>query len=274
MLSIDRILRISASPEPLRVRLVRELAKRFRLGSYANRLAIEAVERPFYGWCVYSAALQAKALGHRAITVVEMGVAGGNGLLALCDHADEVFRATGVSVRVFGFDAATGLPASDDPRDLPYAWPAGSFRMDVERLKKRIRNRAELRLGDVVRTLTEFRPEPSAPLGAVMFDLDLYTSTARALAILDAEHRIPRVWCWFDDIIGSPDNLYCERNGERAAIAEYNSAHSDAMLSPAYCSFERSIPRYWHQQIYIDHRFAHSQYSQCLSPDPHELPLR
>lgn len=271
---IDRVLRAVAHPEPYRARVVRSIVKCLRVGSYPTRLAVEGVDRPWYGWCVYSAALQARTLGHHAITVAEMGVAGGNGLLVLCDHAEEVFRETGVRVHVFGFDAATGLPRSGDPRDLPYVWPAGSFKMDVARLKDRIASRAELRLGEVGNTLSEFYPEESAPLGAVMFDLDLYTSTARALKILASQNRIPRVWCWFDDIVGGAENLYCERNGERAAIAEYNACHRDALLSPANCHFGRTTPRYWHQQIYIDHRFSHSQYTQCMSAGQHELPLR
>lgn len=270
---LTRLLHAAAYPEPYRARIVRSIVRRLRIGSYAARLEIEAVDRPWYGWCLYGAALQARALGYRAISVAEMGVAGGNGLLNLCDHAAEITHLTGVSIAIFGFDSASGLPPSQDYRDLPYVWPAGSFAMDVARLKNRLGTRATLKIGDVRDTVPGFRTDPSAPLGAVMFDLDMYSSTAAALAILDVPERIPRVWCWFDDIIGYIDNLYCERNGERAAIADYNRARSDAFLSPANCSFGQMAPRYWHQQIYVDHRFQHPAYSHCLSSGRHELAL-
>ncbi|MGA6974379.1 MAG: hypothetical protein WBY93_22320 [Candidatus Binatus sp.] len=271
---MSRLFRALTYPEPYRARLFRGIIQRLRLGSYLDRLEVEAVHRPWYGWCVYHAALQARALGHDAITVVEMGVAGGHGLLCLCDHADEVKRATGVGMTVYGFDAGSGLPRSDDPRDLLYCWPAGSFEMNVARLRERIGSRATLLIGDVRETVASFKPPQSAPLGAVLIDLDLYSSTIAALKILDVADRLPRVWCWFDDILGHPENLYCERNGERAAINEYNATRSgDAFLSLANCFVGEPLPRYWHQQVFIDHRFDHPDYNRCLSKEPHQLPL-
>ena len=273
-MSLRRVFRALTYPEPYRARLFRAIIRRLRLGTFPQRLEVEAVDRPGYGWCVYHAAVQARALGHDAITVVEMGVAGGRGLLCLCDHADEVKRETGVDVAVYGLDAGSGLPRSDDPRDLLYCWPPGSFEMDVARLRERIGTRATLLIGDVRETVASFRPPQTAPLGAVLFDLDLYTSTIAALKILDVSERLPRVWCWFDDILGYPENLYCECNGERAAINEYNAARPGrAFLSPANCFEGEPVPRYWHQQVFIDHRFDHPAYNRCLSKEPHRLPL-
>ncbi|MGB8411461.1 MAG: hypothetical protein WCE23_01420 [Candidatus Binatus sp.] len=271
---MSRLFRALTCPEPYRARLFRGIIKRWRLGSYLQRLEVEAIDRPWYGWCVYHAAVQARALGLGAITVAEMGVAGGAGLLCLCDHAAEVERLTGVAIAIYGFDAGSGLPRSDDPRDLLYCWPADSFEMNVARLRERIGSRATLVIGDVRETVAGFQPPQTAPLGAVIFDVDLYTSTLAALKILDVRERLPRVWCWFDDIIGYPENLYCERNGERAAINEYNATRSDrAFLSPANCFAGEPIPRYWHQQVFIDHRFEHPAYNRCLSKGPHQLPL-
>jgi hypothetical protein len=269
-----RFFRLLTYPEPYRARLFREIIKRLRLGNYLQRLEVDAVERPWYGWCVYHAAIQAQALGHTGITVAEMGVAGGNGLLCLCDHADEVKRLTGIDITVYGFDTGRGLPASKDPRDLLYCWPAHSYEMNIDRLRERMRSRATLVLGDVSETVEGFRPSNTAPIGAVFFDLDLYTSTIAALSILDVSERLPRMWCWFDDIIGRSDNLYCENNGERAAINEYNALRRNhAVLSPAHCFADKAIPRYWHQQVFIDHRFEHPAYNRCLYKEPLQLPL-
>ncbi len=54
------------------------------------------------------------------MTVVELGVAGGNGLLSMSEHACTIQQELGVEIIVIGFDAGTGLPESNDPRDLKY----------------------------------------------------------------------------------------------------------------------------------------------------------
>ncbi len=265
-----KLLRLLTHPEPLRAVLFRRLISRWRLGEYALRLRFGAVDRPWYGWCVYHAALEAQALGYSAITAVELGVAGGSGLICLCDHADEVRRATGIEVVVYGMDTGQGLPQTGDWRDLLYCWPPGSFKMDAAKLRTRIGSRAQLVIGDVRESIANFKVSKSAPLGAVMIDLDLYTSTVAALDIFKTSDRLPRVWCYFDDIAGFPENAYCEKTGERAAINEYNLA--GGCLSPANC-FKGLPVELWHSQVYVDHRLDHPDYNRCLSKTAHELPL-
>jgi len=68
----DRLIDLMTRPLPLRTLLIRRLLTRFPVGSYRARLNAGAVARPWYGLCVYLAALEAKALGHRAITVVAL----------------------------------------------------------------------------------------------------------------------------------------------------------------------------------------------------------
>jgi hypothetical protein len=47
------------------------------------------------------------------------------------------------------------------------------------------------------------------PIGFIAFDLDYYSSTMSALKVLDAEYKylLPRVACYFDDIVGDIDLL-------------------------------------------------------------------
>ena len=153
MQAIDRLISLVSRPVPLRTLLLRKILRSFPVGSYEARLRADAVDRPNYGWCVYFAARQAKALGYKAITVIEFGVAGGHGLACLCKHKKAIQKALGIEILVFGFDTGSGLPASKEPRDVLYCWPEGSFVMDRPALEKRIGNDAHLVLGDVSGTV-------------------------------------------------------------------------------------------------------------------------
>ena len=98
------------------------------------------------------------------------------------------------------------------------------IRMDQKSLQRRLQ-RAHLILGDVRQTIqTFYQCYMPAPLGAVMFDLNLYSSTKSALEVLTApvNQLLPRVHCYFDDIIGYPLETYNDRTGERLAINEFN----------------------------------------------------
>jgi hypothetical protein len=267
MNQIDYWISQLSRPVPIRALVMRKLLRKWKLGSFETRLRASAVNRPHYAWCLYYAALQAKGLGYRAITVVELGVAGGNGLICLCDLRDEVKKALGIDIVIVGFDAGSGLPESTDPRDVLYFWPAGSFTMNRGALEARIAGRAELVIGDISKTAQTWNPSPGAPLGAILFDLDLYSSTTGAMTLLTKQNVLPRIWCYFDDISGGPENAFTDSVGEREAIKQFNLLPERRSLrdhlSPAY-SFKYAIPESWHQQIYLYHRMSHPQYNQCL----------
>ena len=57
------------------------------------------------------------------------------------------------------------LPPPEDYRDLPYYWKSGQYRMEVDKLRQRLRS-AKLILGDVRKTgagfLAEHDPAPIA----------------------------------------------------------------------------------------------------------------
>lgn len=264
---VDRCIYHLSRPVPLRTLLVRKLLKEWQIGSYESRVRAGAVDRPNYAWCAYFAAQQAKLLGYSAVTIVELGVAGGNGLVCLCEHREAIRKELGIEVVVVGFDAGSGLPSSNDPRDVLYFWPAGSFAMDRAALEARLAGRASLVLGDISKTAQTWNPSPEAPLGAILFDLDMYTSTTGAFALLNKQNVLPRVWCYFDDVCGGPENAFTDGVGEREAIKQFNLRPERKILndhlSPAY-TFKHAVPESWHQQIYLYHRMSHPQYNQCM----------
>lgn len=268
------LLQAALSPSPLRQVLIQRLVRKAKIGPYVERLTYEAVRRPWYGHCLYYAAELAHRLGHRSISVIEFGIAGGAGLVCLEEHIAEIERVLPITFELYGFDSGSGLPEMSDYRDLPYLWNSGDYPTNAALLEKHLR-RAKLIWGDVRETVGNFYDRYSpAPLGAVMFDLDLYSSTTAAMTLL--EHTpasvLPRVHCYFDDIIGWGADCFNDRTGERLAIVEFNQKHSNKYLDLAHAFRERP-GRSWHQQIYICHYFEHPQYNQPLRSERQIIPL-
>jgi len=218
-----------------------------------------------YLWGVLEGVALAKVLGYPRVSVIEFGVAGGHGLLALERIAAHVEKMVGILIDVHGFDTGVGLPAPTDYRDVPYMWDKGYFPMDKDKLTKRLQ-RAELKLGLVERTVPEFLRSPFAPVAFISFDLDLYTGTQHALRLLEAssDRLLPRVSCYFDDIMGYG---YNDCTGERLAIAEFNAQHSMRKLSLHY-GLKWFVPSQnqndrWVEMMYLAHIFEHPLYGAC-----------
>jgi hypothetical protein len=220
--------------------------------------------RPNYVWGVHQGAHLAKSIGIGRISVIEFGVAGGNGLVALDHIAQKVEDLLGVGIDVYGFDTGVGLPKPTDYRDLPNIWVEGAFSMDVERLKSRLA-RAELVLGPVEKTVPPFVAASPAPVAFIAFDLDYHSSTMQAFKLLKADQALllPRIYSYFDDIMG---HTYSDFTGERLAIREFNSDHIKRKISPIY-GLKYFLPKpydqeAWSEMFYIAHIFDHPLYSR------------
>jgi hypothetical protein len=242
---------------------------------YLEQLRRDASPRPHYGFIVLNAAVLAKALGKSAVTVIEFGVAQGAGLTVMENHAMIIETCTGVRIDVVGFDNGTGLPEHRlDYRDAPHVWQPGMFRMNEAELRAKL-TRATLVLGDVAGTVAEFcRRSDLAPVGAISFDLDYYSSTKSAFGIFDlpAHARLPRIFCYFDDLFGnSPFQAFNEHIGQQLAIREYNAAHEGCKLtSLPQLMFMRRIPSLWNQRIVVHHDFEHSDYTTYIPQDAYK----
>ena len=202
-----------------------------QFGSIETRVNYAIWDRPNYAYGIYRAADLARRLNLRAISVAEFGVAGGNGLIAMERIADEIGRYMGIDIAVYGFDTGEGMPQSEGYKDLPFYFQPRYYKMDVEKLRPRLR-RAQLLLGEVADTIPRFLEQPIAPLGFISFDLDYYSSTRRAFSVFEglAESRLPRIYCYFDDIT-SEIGCYNEFIGELCAIREYNEEHETKKIA-------------------------------------------
>jgi len=248
--------------------LARDLIRRFHIGSFEFRMAIQACARPWYAYGVWHAADLARRLGLDEVTVVELGVAGGEGLRQMEQIAAEVEKSLAVRIHVFGFDTGYGLPPETDYRDLPYVYRRGLYRMDVERVQASL-SRAQLVLGDVASTIPGFlRRAAPAPIGFVSFDLDYYSSTAAGLRILRGPDKgcLPRVLCYFDDVTSADQFYLCEDVGELNAIREFNNGSRDEKIRPAHNFMPAGSMPYspWAEKIWVYHRFHHPQYNTYI----------
>ncbi len=229
------------------------------------RLELNGIIRPFYAYCLWNAAQEAKKLGVKRISVIEFGVASGDGLLAIEKITEQVTKHTGVQIDIYGFDLGHGLPAPKDYKDLAFMWKKGFFKMDKESLTKRIKKTTRLILGDVAKTVPVFMKRNIAPIGFVSFDLDYYSSTASALKIFEVPENmlLPRVFCYFDDLIGNDEEIYSQYTGEALAIREFNNRNKNKKLDVINGLVHKRVIKDapWYEEIYVLHTFNHRKYN-------------
>ena len=147
--------------------------------------------------------------------------------------------------------------------------------MDVQKLKEKLKA-SRLVLGNVEDTIVSFCDEfKPSPIGAIMFDLDYYSSSVSAFRIFDAPEAflLPRIYCYFDDIIGSEVELYNDFSGVRLAVSEFNESHKAKKFSKAYHLVQNPLNEAWRDQIYIYHDFRHENYNQFISTDDQQIAI-
>jgi hypothetical protein len=232
---------------------------------FEDTLAEGPAIRPHFAWGVLHGAFLAKNLGIGRISTIEFGVAGGNGLLSLERAASSIGECLEIEIDVYGFDTGRGLPKPIDYRDVPNLYLESAYPMNHESLRPQLK-KARLLLGLVQDTINEFIKSAPAPVAFISFDMDYYSSTMHAFKLFDASKRLllPRVHCYFDDIIGF---TFSEFTGERLAITEFNNSHPMAKISPIF-GLRHFLPvshgqSSWVEQMFMAHFFDHELYAHC-----------
>lgn len=222
------IRRLAAEP-PLRV--FTQLAVHVLPGSIRRKAAWDVVARPEYLVGVLEGADLASRDGVAEICVIEFGVAGGSGLVAMQSYAERVERETGVRIKVYGFDTGTGLPEHcGDYRDHPDSWKSGDYVMDHEDLRPLLQPRTELVLGNISETVPRFLTKiQKVPIGFVSVDVDFYSSSTAALKVLSlpGKNMLRRVPMAFDDVDSPANHKFA---GELLAIREFNQQDSPVKI--------------------------------------------
>jgi hypothetical protein len=229
--------------------------------------------KPAYAYCTALACVAAEHCGHSAITVAEFGVGWGHGLRELARVGAVLSAMTGVDVSVVGFDRNGGLPPVTDRRDHPEVWHEGQFaNQDLAGLRDELSGAGRLIVGDLSETVSGFVNGLTAecPLGAVMLDVDLYSSARDALRVFDGppEAYLPSVPMYVDDI----DALLTMngRCGEALAIAEFNQRREERFVEAKRVRVGWA-PRRWHYKIFACHVLDHPARSD--KPPPRALEI-
>lgn len=238
--------------------------------NYSPRFLMDAqaLDRPHYAYCLLSAAALARQLGKTRISAIEFGVAGGNGLKFMCDFAQDVKKMTGVSVDCYGFDTGKGMPPPKGEKDLPYWFREAQYAMDEPALRKRLPD-AKLVIGEVKETIPGFfDTHDPAPIGAIFNDVDYWSSTRDSFALFNAasshpQNFLPRIFMYFDDIIGWSQEMYGPFNGQLAAMHEFNASQEAVKIHLNQNLMPLLHLKYRHQ-IYYAHLFAHPDYNTYI----------
>tara|TARA_A100001015_G_scaffold61992_1_gene68367 strand:- start:189 stop:1031 length:843 start_codon:yes stop_codon:yes gene_type:complete len=247
--------------------IIRKIFNESGLLDLKTLIKLNALKRPQYAYCAYNAALLAKKLSYDKISFIEFGVAKGNGLLYLESLAERIEKEIDIKIEIYGFDTGEGMIKPTDYKDLPYFFQGGMYQMDKANLHQKLK-RSKLILGDVKETVKNFiRNYNPAVIAAIYNDLDYYSSTYNSFKIFenDVTNFLPRVFCYFDDVIGSAEEMYTEFSGELLAINEFNKNNQDKKIS-----INRNLQHHniiWKNQIYYLHQFNHPKYNDFIDPE-------
>jgi hypothetical protein len=235
-------------------------------------------ERSDYAYIISAGAELAKRLGYQAISVLELGVAGGRGLVSMEKLARAVGEEFGMLINVYGFDTGAGMPEYKDSRDMPHFFKKGNYKMNPGALQSALKN-TRLILGDVEQTFPAFLEGDIPPIAAVSFDMDYYYPTIAALNAMalskHANKHLPRIFTYFDNTVGDHIKAYNDHAGERLAIKNFNDSHSNEKLVPNAHFLNLPFNMPWHHKIHILHFFSHPAYNTYISDhSPQTLQLK
>ena len=92
------------------LKFLRPIIRKLNIGSFEFRLNMNALKRVHYAYICFHAAKLGKKLGYKKISVIEYGVAGGQGLIILEKHIKEIEKFFYFLIVIFFFDSGDGLP--------------------------------------------------------------------------------------------------------------------------------------------------------------------
>ena len=245
------LLRVLGFEKPLRVAFLKYLQVKFK------------TFKPHYETILLESCKEAKKLGIQNVSVIELGVAGGNGIIALEKYKKSIEILLDIKIDIYGFDTGVGMPPTDLKEDLPFVFKQGQFKIDKDEVSKRIK--CKIFYGDIKNTVSDFIKTNPNKIACIFFDLDYYSSTK---AFMDQiknlrNYFLPRVLCYFDDL-HVPEKYISDINGVLLAIKEFNSSNSTCKFGTNVdhiLDFKFPLAK---SSIYMLHDFAHKDYNKFI----------
>lgn len=185
----------------------------------------QALVRPQYYLGIKRAFDYANQLGLSQFSILEFGVAEGNGILLLENlvnavQTDKKYR--DFDVQIIGFDTFEGLPTVESAVDGKSVWSTGDYPSNLELLQSLVSPElVQLKkglFGDTIPACTDLL-QAYPPL-FIINDSDLYHSTVSIFEGLFPD-LVPSISYWYFDDMAL--NAFSEHVGERRAINEFNA---------------------------------------------------
>jgi len=202
-------------------------------------------------------------LGYDEVSVLELGVAGGNGLLSLEKYKKKIQKLYSVKINIYGFDSGEGLPVINDKLNLPFLWKSGDYKIDKKKLENKVNSK--IIYGDIKYTVDDFIKTNPKNIVCIFFDLDLYTSTKDFLNQINKLEKFlcPRVHCYFDDVFNS-NHWINEHNGERLAINQFNNENKNLKFGLSLDNINDFKFPLGKGHLFILHNFNHIDYNKYI----------
>lgn len=227
--------------------------KKFNNKNYLQFLKKGLLPRPHYALGLYYAATQAKSLGFKKLQVLEFGCHNFEGLIDLENHITDIRSFIKIEFEVYGFTLKEGLPHYPTENfNRYYRWSPKEYALSNSKNLKKLKI-SKVIFGDVKKTLSKYiskRKFDHNPIGFIIFDLDLYTSTKHALKILkmNDDCYLPRLINYFDD-----NSFSSIDEGELRAINEFNKKNK-RKISIIY-ELAEQLSIYFKKWIFLGKRF-------------------
>ncbi len=245
------ILRILGYEKPLRVALLKYLSLKFKQF------------RPHYETILLESSLEAIKLGYKEVSVLELGVAGGNGIISLEKYKKKIEKLYNIKINIYGFDYGEGMPATNNEFDLPFHWKQGDFKVDKKKLEKKINS--TIIYGNIKYTVDQFLEKNPKNIIAIFFDMDTYTSTYSFLNQMTKleKYLCPRVYCYFDDIF-NPNHWINKHVGEILAIEKFNKESQNLKIGLALDNINDFKFPLAKSHLFILNNFNHIDYKKYI----------
>lgn len=242
-----------------------------------KKIKADEILREHYAFGMFLAAVEAIYSNKERVTVLEFGIYRGDGLRSLVEIARLIEAELPITFDIFGFDSFVGLKPLNDHRDHPEIWQEGILAVpDWKELIKEYEGKAKVLIGDMNETVPKFIDEHmsvQSPVGFVVLDCDLYSSTIPCLKVFenDPAFCLPVVPMYVDDC--NYLLTYSDYSGETRAILEFNNRNE--LRKIAQRLVRQTAPRkLWHFNFHFAHILDHPIRQGAEKPKyPFELTL-